>query len=209
MSEVLVKRQAARLGGHASGIHIVRPGFILGTAQEGVGNTDDYLWRVVAGAVEARGYCEEDENSWIYVSGADRIASAITALLNTFGGEVALNICDGISVQSFWDVLTQELSYDIHPMEHATWMSVLRKHVNASGNAHPLWPVFHMMESDKSILGGRFPVEPVSAEVETVIKMTVKQNVEYMVSIGFLSGVNGLKAGAEGLGKAFKRSGLD
>ena len=209
VSEVLVKRQAARLGGHASGIHIVRPGFVLGTAQEGVGNTDDYLWRVVAGAVEARGYCEEDENSWIYVSGADRIASAITALLNTFGGEVALNICDGISVQSFWDVLTQELSYDIHPMEHAAWMSVLRKHVNASGNVHPLWPVFHMMESDRSILGGRFPVEPVSAEVETVIKMTVKQNVEYMVSIGFLSGVNGLKAGAEGLGKAFKRSGLD
>ena len=39
--------------------------------------------------------------------------------------------------------------------------------------------------------------------------MTVKQNVEYMVSIGVLSGVNGLMTGAEGLGRAFERSALD
>ena len=59
VSEVLVKRQAARLVGHTSGIHIVRPSFILRTAQEGVTNIDDYLGRIATGAMEAHGYCEE------------------------------------------------------------------------------------------------------------------------------------------------------
>ena len=59
VSEVLVKRQAARLVGHTSGIHMIRPSFILRTAQEGVTNIDDYLWRIAIGAMEAHGYCEE------------------------------------------------------------------------------------------------------------------------------------------------------
>ena len=82
VSELLVKRFMEKSKSRAMDTYIVKPGLIIGTAEEGVANENDFLWRFVAGAVNVGGFpTQQNVNDWLMLSSADRVATAVIQCL--------------------------------------------------------------------------------------------------------------------------------
>ncbi|KAL8696456.1 MAG: hypothetical protein Q9224_002786, partial [Gallowayella concinna] len=108
VSELLVKRVALAtpacddqgLGNHDS-FSVIKPSYIIGSPRDGEANTTDYLWRLVAGAVEMKA-CDRDElDKFLYFSDVETVARVtINAALGEasaeeVGGAKVVKILDG------------------------------------------------------------------------------------------------------------------
>jgi thioester reductase-like protein len=74
VSELLVKTFAScsRARGHR--IAVIKPSYIIGTPQLGNANMDDYLWRLIAGAVGAQVCCRNKHDEYLLLSDVERVA---------------------------------------------------------------------------------------------------------------------------------------
>lgn len=77
ISELLIKNYIRRLSPDNHHVSIVKPGIIIGTAREGVSNTDDFIWRVVSSAIKIKGFNAEEGDSWISMAGLDQVAAIV------------------------------------------------------------------------------------------------------------------------------------
>ena len=189
VSELLVKQFVHGPEANAHRVHIVKPGLIIGTAEEGVANKADFLWRFVAGALNIGAYpLPQDGNDWLFVSGSNHVASAtINCLMgegtgDAQGGVVRIN--HGIPLQDLWTILTDTMGYDLQPMSHDQWLSKLQKDVTKKLETHPLWPVIHFLKEGN--FASRRPNVDLSTEAMDLTKVAVRKNVEFLVEIGFL-----------------------
>ncbi|KAL9583702.1 MAG: hypothetical protein Q9203_004970, partial [Teloschistes exilis] len=121
VSELLVKRVAvAACGQGFEGQHrfsVIKPSYIIGSSRDGVANTTDYLWRLVAGAVEI-GACNKDElDGFLDLSDVESVAGAVlraaadlqSDLRGVEGGEGArvVKIVEGLMMRDFWDAVRE------------------------------------------------------------------------------------------------------
>ncbi|PYI19085.1 hypothetical protein BO99DRAFT_334054 [Aspergillus violaceofuscus CBS 115571] len=192
-------------------------------------NLDDLLWRLVSACTLIGEYYPEPEpeGAWIYVSTADAVADAAVAGL--FGSSTADTtatvhkeelqtrrmMLSGMRVDTFWDAvnagldeedigdgkLEQKKSQALkRSATYAAWLARLSESMAAVGEAHPCWPVLHVIETmGTELLSSRMP--PPSAwgpgetweEVEREMARAVTLNVRYLRGIGYLD-----RAGAAG-----------
>ncbi|KAG7001438.1 hypothetical protein G7Y79_00031g065530 [Physcia stellaris] len=150
VSELLVKKFREKFAPHPLDICIVKPALIIGTAKEGVANEKDFLWRLVAGAVNVGGFpTQRDGEDWLMVSSVDRVAAAVIQCLSESGERAScghtIRIVDGVTLSEFWTMVEDTLSTELIPMDYAGWMHRVQEDVDAKKESHPLWPVMHML----------------------------------------------------------------
>ncbi|GKZ35074.1 putative PKS/NRPS-like protein biosynthetic cluster [Aspergillus brasiliensis] len=204
-------------------------------------NLDDLLWRLVSACTLIGEYYPESEpeGAWIYLSTADAVADAAvdglfegsptdalatattTVPAGDTGGEESQTrrmMLSGLRVGTFWDAVNAGLEADGHSAPalrksatYAAWWARLSESTAAVGEAHPCWPVMHVMETmGTELLSSHMP--PLSAwgpgenweEVERDMARAVTLNVRYLQKIGYLGRAG---AAAKDIPSGFRRRG--
>ncbi|KAH7115261.1 hypothetical protein B0J11DRAFT_618836 [Dendryphion nanum] len=156
-SDVLVQRCMARAPA-GQRINMVKPGIIIGTATEGISNTDDFIWRLVAGACEAGAFVDGEQDTVISLAGADHVAQRI--IHACLGSQCdrenipeALRMTEGIPVSDFWREVSEGTGLMLRAMDPDDWLQVVNANVSQQGPSHPLWPVMEWVEQRKGRIG--------------------------------------------------------
>ena len=194
VSELLVKNFAEKSKAHCLDTRIVKPGLIIGTADEGVANENDFLWRVVAGAVHVGGFHtpQGKDDDWLMVSSVDRVAAAVIQCLIENGGEDTSTRCrsivritDGVPLPEFWTLVKDACGAELEPMDYDAWIQRLQEVVDRKKEDHPLWPVMHLL--NKSNFASQRPKEEdVSMEGTDLLRVAISRNVRFLIDRGFL-----------------------
>ena len=192
LSEWIVKEYALTVASSQQQVSVVKPGYIIGTAGDGIAIADDFIWRLAAGCLDIEAYNADDANSWLFVSDVDRVATAVsdcccsTADPVRSRGAKVVKILDGLLVADFWGVIGHELGYSIRPLSSESWMKRIYKAIETRDEKHPLWPLLQTVEEGQGKLGA--PCDPrTTVEIdEWRVKGAVKKSVEYLSDIGFL-----------------------
>ncbi|CAG8126482.1 unnamed protein product [Penicillium olsonii] len=207
LSELLVKQFAAK---YPNQFAIVKPGLILGTPEEGVANTDDFVWRLASGVVDACAFSDDHANAWMYVTSSTRVAEETIAQVFCPAGSMktVTYMTEGITEREFWEIFHGELKYPLRKVDHNTWMDTMRKSIQKDTSSHPLWPVSQVFDALQGRLGGE-PLQDasiVSPSQKQHVKATIRRNVQFLVEAGFIASPTGkkMKYMAD---KVFKRSG--
>ena len=204
LSELLVKEYARHTASSQQRVSVVKTGYMIGTMGEGIANTDDFIWRLTATCIDIKAYNATSGNPWLFVSDVDRIATAVSdccqLYTQTAPSKTAniVKVLDGITASDFWRILEQELGYEIHLCSPESWMERFYKDIEAKGETHQLWPLLQTIEERQGELGAPCDPQEIANMDEQRIKATVKKNVEYLSSIGFLPKPNGEKIPLEG-----------
>lgn len=191
LSELLVKSYAENYAQPHQNVKILKPGLIVGSCQEGVSNTDDFLWRVAAGAARVGGFSSSEKNSWISVAGVDKVASLIVerCLDSKADKEIMVSLDYGLYVSKFWEIIRTTLGIDLRPMTQLEWIDSLQRDIKSTGKSHPMWPVMHYLEIGDGYIGeenhGLIGSQQ-QAEKEEIVS-AIQKSVEYLASIGFFS----------------------
>lgn len=191
LSELIVKRYAQEIASPQQKISIVKPGYIIGTPEEGVANVDDFIWRLTASCVDIKGYNAMDANSWLFISDADHVAAAITECCSPTKLARArtaniVKILDGMPVACFWEILRHGLGYELHPLDSNTWTDRTYKSIEERGERHQLWPLLQTVEEGQGRIGHPYDPQGMKDIDQRRIQAAVKRNAEYLSSIGFL-----------------------
>lgn len=209
VSELLVKKFASS---HNGQISIVKPSFIIGTPEDGIANMGDYIWRLVAGAIDIQAHPTDDNgNGWLFISDVDRIAHTITTTSlhppsPSSSPPLITKILDGLPMRDFWSTVSRDCGYNLEPVRVSAWWTRLRDHVEASGPTHVLWPLLYMLEPARGtvsspgsergaaadILGfvgagdGDAVAEASPAAGRKRVQAALTKNIEYLQAIGFI-----------------------
>lgn len=205
-SELLVKRFASSPHSARHRISVIKPSYIIGTATEGLANPTDYLWRLVAGAIDIRAYNADEVDCWLFVSDVAHVAriivhnaAAIPFTVSDNGGEIqrpnhstaatTTRILDGLPLGDFWHILIADFGYDMRGVKGTEWWSRMRKNVEDKGPSHCLWPLSYMLTEAKGSIGST----PATTERGSLhderterVKAAVRMNVRHLQEIGFL-----------------------
>ncbi|KAJ3038477.1 large subunit of alpha-aminoadipate reductase [Rhizophlyctis rosea] len=144
VSEKLVMRARAR-GVKAT---IVRPGYIVGDSQTGVGNTDDFLWRLVKGCLQL-GKVPRMANV-INMCPVDYVAGLVAEVA---GKEETLELGVfhswhpyGFRFDDFFAALSAH-GYTVTPVDYIQWRTSLMD-LTLSTSDHALFPLLHFVLDD-------------------------------------------------------------
>jgi thioester reductase-like protein len=219
-SDVLVHRCMARAPAGRR-INMVKPGIIIGTATEGISNTDDFIWRLAAGACEAGAFVDGEQDAMISLAGADHVAQRIIhACLGSRcehdSVPEALQMTEGISVSDFWRAVSEGTGLMLRAMDPADWLRIVNANVSRQGSSHPLWPVMEWVEQRKGRIGDarldpRFHEGNDAHIVEyRQVKeardkslQALRKSVEYLSNLRFFQGESVLNSGRQDV---FRRS---
>lgn len=183
-------------------VNIIRPGWIIGSTENGHANLGDYLWRVVGSAVTC-GFVnsEEDPDSWIYISPVDLVAGLITCRsLDIDASRTAAaghpdnsqslqvtSITDGLAATDFWHAVStayqQIFGSPLQPCQGHNWLHRIKGSMMTTGDDHLLWPVYEFLESDNGRLGSSCanPID-LPATLRSLLFRSVIQNVQHLCS---------------------------
>ena len=191
LSELVVKKYAQEMASHQQRISIIKPGYIIGTPEEGIANIDDFIWRLTASCVDIKGFNAMDANSWLFISDVDRVAAAVSeccSLTDLAQARTAniVKILDGMPVSSFWEILKHGLGYELHPLSSQLWADRTCTRIEERGEKHQLWPLLQVVEDGQGRIGAPCDPQGMVDMDEHRIQAAVKRNVEYLCSIGFL-----------------------
>ena len=155
-SELLIKRVGGSELASRHTFSIIKPSYIIGSPADGIANTTDYLWRLVASAIEIGSYPSSSssddglEQAIVYLSDIETVASktvgaAMEPLLHGNGARVA-KILDRITLEEFWGCV-REAGYALDPVHELQWWEDMKGYVLGSGERHALWPLMWMLEN--------------------------------------------------------------
>nr|XP_036580422.1 non-ribosomal peptide synthetase [Colletotrichum truncatum]KAF6788334.1 non-ribosomal peptide synthetase [Colletotrichum truncatum] len=195
VAEVLVERYANRLAqaGCEFLVTIVKPGLIMGSSSDGISNTDDFLWRVTASALDI-GVCPNDQQDlWIAAAGVDLVAQITLddCFRKTADGkhQVVKKILNGITMEEYWDIVAQETRQMTRPTNTEDWLRTLRGDVESKGSGHYLWPVMHFLEDKGGKLGQ--PIGQMTSddqlEHKDAVEKALRRSLQYLVAIGYIN----------------------
>ncbi|RAO66311.1 uncharacterized protein BHQ10_002323 [Talaromyces amestolkiae] len=193
VAEAVIRRAALRTSPDCSNISIIKPGLVIGTAQEGVANIDDYLWRLTAANIAIGAFDSAQAREWLHLSDVTTLArlvveTAIDPGLDQNPQIPVQYIRDGMTWGALWDII-RNLGYQLEAKSTAQWYAAIRADLIARREQHPLWPLFHLFgeETEDSedtanslVTADEVPVPPLH------LRIAVVKNVEFLAQIGFL-----------------------
>lgn len=224
LSELIVGECAARLPAHQDMLSTVKPGRIVGTPDKGIANTDDLIWRIVAGAARVHAYPQDPAGHRMLVADTDFIAGRVLQQLSSALGETGEEertspfapytaIDSDISIADFWRIVSEVLGGAgacLTPVSWEEWLLKVQGDLESEGERHVLWPVQHFLGRLGSPPTQKVNGSGVGAAEAGVssrrVEAAVRKNVEYLLESGFL-GVPG-KERRDMAGEVFTRSGL-
>ncbi|KAI4277633.1 MAG: hypothetical protein L6R38_005416 [Xanthoria sp. 2 TBL-2021] len=196
LSELLVKEYARVVAPSNQRISIVKPGYIIGSKDDGIAATDNFIWRLTASCARMELYSAEEPGAWLFVSDVDRVANAISdccCVRNRSTCEQGLEvvkILDGLAVVDFWSIIKNQLGIKMQSSGSDSWMHQLNLSIDDQGEKHLLWPLLWTIEQGKGKLGvGRSHPRMMESDKRRVREAVVK-NIEYLIGVGFLSTSN-------------------
>ncbi|KAJ5894898.1 hypothetical protein N7495_006589 [Penicillium taxi] len=207
LSELLIKQFAVS---HPSQFALVKPGLILGTPEEGVANTDDFVWRLASGVVDVQSFSDDYGSSWMYVTSSTRVAEEIIqqVFCSVDSMKTVTYMTEGITEHEFWEIFHSELKYPLRKVDHDTWLETMRSSIQKEANSHPLWPVSQVFDTLQGRLGGE-PLQDagmVTPSQKQHVKATIRKNIQFLVEAGFIANPSGKKMEYRA-DRVFQRSG--
>nr|UMZ45380.1 hypothetical protein [Paramyrothecium roridum] len=183
VSECIIEDVYSKLPPGQNRVSIVKPGRIIGTVQDGVSNTDDFLWRTVAGAAALHFYPIEPDNHFMEIEDVSSVADSVIGQITAEDGiSPFMNVDRGMSVATFWNQVNAELEVPCKPLSWDEWMQRAMAQMNDVGDKHPLWPVQHFLGRLGSAHG-----EAIQEHEELGRQhMAVRRSVRYLRDIGFI-----------------------
>lgn len=189
VSEQIVHNCIAHTSFHTKRLHIVKPGYIIGSVSDGIANQSDFIWRLAAGCVEIAAYNRDEAAHWLFIADVNRVASSIVSGVLCSDDELQEDspghvdrVLDGLPFSEFWKILERVYDQPLEALPEQEWISRLRAKVMESGEAHLLYPLLHVLERDGGCIGEEVPPMPATSG----IKQVVEKNVRYLIGVGFL-----------------------
>ncbi|KAL9035539.1 MAG: hypothetical protein Q9180_004810 [Flavoplaca navasiana] len=193
---MLVKEYSRMIALSMLWVCIIKPGYIIGSRDDGIAVRDDFIWRLTASCAQIQSHSAEDPEAWLFVADVDRVADAVSDCCTTAGqntceqGVEMVKILDGLVVSDFWSIIKQQLGIKIQSSWFDSWMHQLNTSIAAQGEKHPLWPLLLTIEQGQGRLGV-VCTPPEMREIDKQrVREAVRKNVAYLVGIGFLSRSN-------------------
>lgn len=186
VSELLVKKFALNPKSSGHRISIVKPGYIIGTPAEGLANLSDYIWRLVAGAIDAKIYsCDA---GWLFIADVERVASEVidSAFSESRSSCRITKVMDGIDIRELWEILREDFGYELCRLGSDEWWKALRLKVEEVGVKHLLWPLLYMLDREKGEVVSQFAPTVVSASAQARVRAAIMKNIGFLVEEGFL-----------------------
>ena len=174
---------------------VVKPGLIIGTEDEGISNTDDFLWRLVQACVTVGGYPIADGDFWLAVADVNEVAACIIALswrADTRTQQLAMvDIEAGLTVDDFWAIVTSELGsmIAVKPMKGENWVLAVRGLLEYAKEDHPYRPLEAMLQESSYSLGSP---NVANAESHANVCRAVRKNMRTLLDAGFFAVSNAL-----------------
>ncbi|KJZ75426.1 hypothetical protein HIM_05122 [Hirsutella minnesotensis 3608] len=200
VAEATVRRFAARLLRSQNRFSVIKPGMIIGTADAGVANLDDFIWRVVATAARLRLY-PLDADSWIPITDGGFVAARVAAQVLSDDDDdddngavvssyVGMATKYGLRAGDFWEQVNSELEHACEPAPWNIWVERALAQTQQVGESHPLWPVQEFLGSRQGKHGGGgggiSTLTPLVPPDRKTLCEAVKANVRYLGRVGFL-----------------------
>ncbi|KAI9932469.1 hypothetical protein MW887_008710 [Aspergillus wentii] len=167
-----------------------KPGFIVGTKDEGVVYTDDFLWRLAFSILKLGAISQDLVESHIPVAGVDHVASNTIENLFTAPGSTRIQLLDGVSMATFCDILHSQTGIPIKTMHHGPWMKILQTDVEQAEYDHSFLPLMEWFRANAHDLMGN-PSNDYNQHFDEDIKAALVKSTGYMMNIGFLPSVCG------------------
>ncbi|RYP06964.1 hypothetical protein DL764_002851 [Monosporascus ibericus] len=189
VSERLVSAAATQFPKPGTTFSVVKPGQVIGDVYTGVANADDFLWRVVMGAVRLGARPVDSETSWLSVSDVRHVTESILWHAAGKSHEHFVHIKRGVWVSAFWAAVEDQLQLQLRPVSWGEWIELARQDMAREQEQHPLWPVQQFLGA----LGTEIEVtdhESDEWEMREVLA-AARQNIEYLRGKGFLGTTGG------------------
>lgn len=198
VSELLIQRYIHSHGTQGHSFTIVRPGLMMGAVMDGVANLDDVIWRTVSAALDVAGYNGQEDDSWIYISPVDWVASAVIhatfhhAFRSSSDSDDALivSVDDGLHVKEFWNAIMKATSRPLNPMNGSHWLDLVQERVATMGSHHPLSTVIEFAIATSGCIGSSLLTQHRDAQkswysAQSMLWLAVVRNAEYLTSLDF------------------------
>ncbi|KAI4116833.1 MAG: hypothetical protein LQ345_002803 [Seirophora villosa] len=211
VSESIVRKCMGHAAFASKQLHIIQPGYIIGSPNNGMANLTDFIWRLVAGCLEIGAYNADESNHWLFIADVDRVAEAVTQPV--FGarsirypsGSSTDRIRDGIPFSALWHTLEHDFGFVLHPEPQHEWLSRIETVVLAAGSNHMLFPLLATLEKSAGHVGASKEVPPEYVGTSARALDAVRANARYLIDVGFFPPPKQQAANAE----ALKASGGD
>ncbi|KAK8148369.1 hypothetical protein G3M48_010346 [Beauveria asiatica] len=177
---------ASQLPSSQNRFSVIKPGMIIGTADKGVANVDDFIWRVVSTASRLQLFPLDAKESWVPISDADFVAlQTVTQILSDdISPYVNIATTFGLGASDFWEQVNAELKRACKPVPWSVWVERALENTNQGGQGHPLWPVQDVLRGRDST--GISVSSPLSPPDNEVLCKAVRANVRHLGRVGFL-----------------------
>ncbi|QGI62780.1 hypothetical protein CEK26_006739 [Fusarium fujikuroi] len=136
VSEVMVTHVQSMMDVGGSRLWTFKPGFIVGSTENGHAQTGDTLWRMAKACVQGGSYSKDDACNWITAAGVDTVASMLVdRMLSPVFDSCATQtqkLLDGVYLQEIWDIL-EMMDIHLRPLKHEEWFEVIQKGLQERG----------------------------------------------------------------------------
>ncbi|KAL9103485.1 MAG: hypothetical protein Q9163_001481 [Psora crenata] len=191
VSEHLVRHCANNPLYTSKRLHIVKPGYIVGSLADGRANQSDFIWRLVAGCVEMGAFNRDELEHWLFINDVDAVAETVVSGLfddtradglHGYASGHVERVLDGLTFRDLWDLMGVEFGYQLEALGQDAWVTKLRERVLAVGESHGLFPLLHVLETAGGHIGEKMGGV---GDVERV-KEVVRSNIRYLIDVAFL-----------------------
>ena len=192
LSELLVKEYSRMTAPSTQRVCIVKPGYIIGSREDGIAVRDDLIWRLTASCAQIQSHNAEDPKAWLFITDVDRVADAVSSCCTTAGqskcgqGVEMVKILDGLAVSDFWSIMKQRLGISMQSSSSDSWMHQLSASIEVQGEKHPLWPLLLTVERGQGTLGVVCTPPEMDECDKRKVREAIKRNVDYLLGVGFL-----------------------
>ncbi|CAG8949077.1 hypothetical protein HYFRA_00002206 [Hymenoscyphus fraxineus] len=184
VSELLVRKCSASDLFHGKKLHIVKPGYIIGSPRNGMANTTDYIWRLIASCVELRIFNRDTASQWLFVADVEHVAGLVVHSMDMRADET-LRVLDGLTFSDVWGILRNDFGYVMKGVSGDVWLRRIRSEIRSCGEGHRLFPLLHMLEGDIGRTDPGGSISKLAGNTQRVME-AVRSNVRYLIEVGFL-----------------------
>ena len=169
---------------------VVKPGLIVGTEDEGIPNTDDFLWRLVQACITIGGYPVADGDFWLAVADVNEVAASIivsSSRAETRTQRFRMVVIEaGVTVDDFWAIVTAELGsiIAVKPMKGEDWVLAIRALLEYAKDDHPYRPLEAMLQESSYSLGSP---NVAKAQSHTNVCRAIRKNIQSLLDAGFFA----------------------
>ncbi|CAG7915943.1 unnamed protein product [Penicillium olsonii] len=211
VSRMMVEKYNRQLNqGSSSSIprgRVIQPGFLTGTRWEGIAHPEDFLWRLAYSILSLGSVSSDLHKAHIPVAGVEQAASLVAESVLRPQGEQMVDCHDGVSIETFCQILSSRSGRPIEVVCHSDWMANLRASVERNALDHPFLPVLFWFEVNIGQFTGPAPAELPCVFNKRDTIAALDESTRYLIYIGFLPSKDGsCRAVDQGQHAHFQRS---